>query len=221
MLGREVFLPLDLLLGTALHNCSTMTPPVWVIELMRALEEAHRIARANLNAAQRRQKQAYDVRLREFNLSSGDLVYKVDDSTRVGINKKLTPPWKGPFLVVATNAPLFRIRDRKGDSWQHQDKLKPCRDRAVPLWVRRERSKFFSELDPMPTPVLAPDIQEREPLEREPPEDSDKRWRPGKTRAVDPSQTFLIYSLLVVSSILWICTSSNVLLLVLTRLIMK
>jgi hypothetical protein len=102
---------LDVILGTALHNSSTVTLPVWVIELTRALEEAHRVARANLNAAQKRQKEAYDVRLREFNLSPGDLVYKVDDSTRVGISKKLTPPWKGPFLVVATSAPLFRIRD--------------------------------------------------------------------------------------------------------------
>jgi hypothetical protein len=52
MLGREVFLPLDVLLGSALHNSSPVTPPVRVIELTRALEEAHRVARANLNAAQ-------------------------------------------------------------------------------------------------------------------------------------------------------------------------
>ena len=48
---------------------------------------------------------------------------------------------------MKVKAPLYQIRDRKGDSWQHQDKLKPCRERVVPLWLRRARSQFLSSLD--------------------------------------------------------------------------
>ena len=147
MLGREVFLPVDVLLGTAMYNSTPVSPPEWVKKLTKDLEEAHEEARKNLDAAQRRQKRSYDVCLRDFHLSSGDLVYKVDDSTKVGVSKKLRPPWKGPYLVVQVRAPLFLIRDRKGDSWQHQDKLKPCQDRAVPLWLRRARNRFLTSLD--------------------------------------------------------------------------
>jgi hypothetical protein len=114
----------------------------------------------------RRQKQAYDVRLREFNISPGDLVYKVDDSTRVGISKKLESgkarSWSSPLMPPSSKFETQKVIPGS-------IKTNSSRDRAVPVWVRRERSKFFSELDPMPTLVLVPDIQE----EREPPEDPD------------------------------------------------
>ena len=69
----------------------------------------------------------------------GDLVYKLDSSTKIGQSKKLRAPWKGPYLVVDSTPPLFKIRDRKGDSIIHHDRLKRCNDREIPLWLKRLR----------------------------------------------------------------------------------
>jgi hypothetical protein len=75
----------------------------------------------------------------------GDSVYKRDDTTRVGISKKLCPPWKGPYLVVKVKPPLYVIRDRKRDSTVHHDRLKKCDDRQIPLWLKRARNHLFNQ----------------------------------------------------------------------------
>jgi hypothetical protein len=125
-------------------------------------------------------------------LQAGDLVYQVDDATRVGISKKLCSPWKGPFLVVKAKSPLYLIRNRKKKTWVHHDKLKECR--FVPLWVRRARNKLLAAIDspvdelpedPLDQPIARPTsaVGGREKQQKKTPEptnlveDSTARWR--------------------------------------------
>ena len=34
---------------------------------------------------------------------------------------------------------LYKIKDRKGETVAHHDRLKQCNDRLIPLWMRRMR----------------------------------------------------------------------------------
>ena len=67
----------------------------------------------------------------------GDLVYKLDSAKNVGQSPKLQQVWQDPFLVTKVLSPVsFRICDRKKSYVLHHDKLKPCDDRDIPLWLR-------------------------------------------------------------------------------------
>jgi transposase InsO family protein len=143
MLGREVNMPIDLLLGVADANSDSRMPSDWLNQLSTALESAHHLARVNLRTAQKRQKGIYDLHLREQVYFEGDLVYKIDSSTTVGESKKLRSPYKGPYLVVKSAPPIYTIRGRKGEETLHHDRLKICEDRQVPLWMRRLRHRYF------------------------------------------------------------------------------
>lgn len=56
MLGRDVFQPLELILGTPKLSCEEGEVSQYIKELMETLNIAHDIARANLKATQERQE---------------------------------------------------------------------------------------------------------------------------------------------------------------------
>ena len=71
-------------------------------------------------------------------------MYKIDSSTKVGQSKKLRPVWQGPYLVTKVVSPvLYQIRDRKKLSVIHHDRLKLCKDRDIPMWMRRLRHRLL------------------------------------------------------------------------------
>ena len=147
MLGREVMTPIDLMMGTAQVNLEKFKPAEWVDLLLKTLADTHAFARQELRATQYRQKRDYDLRIQVRKYEVGDLVYMKDDATKVGESKKLRPPWKGPYVVVKSDPPLYTVRGRKGDSIIHHDRLKKCLDREVPIWLRRARNRLFQSLE--------------------------------------------------------------------------
>ena len=42
---------------------------------------------------------------------------------------------------------LYKVADRKKSKVLHHDRLKPCSDRDIPLWLRRKRSRILSDGD--------------------------------------------------------------------------
>lgn len=83
------------------------------------------------------------MRLVEHYYNPDDIVYKLDSTTKVGQSSKLRPPWTGPYLVISCNAPLYTIRDQKKEQVLHHDRLKLCKDRDIPMWLRRLRHRYF------------------------------------------------------------------------------
>jgi hypothetical protein len=80
--------------------------------------------------------------------SEGDIVYRLNEATKVGQSRKLQSPWRGPYLVVSADPPLYTVVDQKERrSTLHHDKLKRCHDRELPLWIRRLRNKYFEEIE--------------------------------------------------------------------------
>ncbi len=144
MLGREVLQPVDLLLGTPEGQRPISTPAPYLQRLVDRLRHIHNMARSHLRTTQVRQKRDYDLRLVEHSYEVGDLVYKLNSATLVGQSNKLKQPWKGPYLITEVLSPvLYRIRDRRGESVIHHDRLSRCEDRIIPLWMRRMRHQFL------------------------------------------------------------------------------
>ena len=73
-------------------------PHKYVKYLLEAMRRAHETARVILKEAQKRQKQAYDKKLRKN--KNRDLVYKLNTTIRVGQSTKLQPNYVGPYLVA-------------------------------------------------------------------------------------------------------------------------
>ena len=111
MLGRETVQLIHILLGTTQERMERFDPDSWIAGLTESLQGVHKLARDNLRVAQFRQKRDYDMRLVESQYHSGDLVYKLDSSTKIGQSRKLRSPWMGPFLVVDSRFPLYKIRN--------------------------------------------------------------------------------------------------------------
>lgn len=133
MLGRELIQPVHLVTGNILGHLSPQTADEWIADLSLRLAEAHACALKNLKQAQHKQKRDYDLRVVEHHYSDGDLVYKLDSTTKVGQSQKLRAPWTGPYLVVAFRPPLYTKRDRQKKHIIHNDKFKMCQDREIPV----------------------------------------------------------------------------------------
>ncbi|XP_062617287.1 uncharacterized protein LOC134278991 [Saccostrea cucullata] len=139
MLGREILLPVDIMMGVG-ENQQPRVPSDYVEELEEVMSQVHTIARENLHGAQMRQKRTYDLQLHNHTYDVGDLVYMIDSSTKIGRSKKLQKPWIGPFVVTQKLSPvLYRIKNRRKEKVVHHDKLKKCSDRDIPVWLTRLR----------------------------------------------------------------------------------
>lgn len=86
------------------------------------------------------------MKLNEKAYSEGYLVYRLNEATTVGQSRKLQSPWKGLYLVISCDPPLYTIMDQKEVQFTlHRDKLKMCNDRELPLWMRRLRNTFSGD----------------------------------------------------------------------------
>lgn len=136
-------MPADILLGLPSVQ-EPQVPIESVVQKEKVLREAFEKVRANLALVQRRQKGVYDKKLFLRVYSKGDLVYKLDESTKIGESKKLRPVLEGPYVVLEAITPsLYRLVNRRKTCVVHHDKLRICRSRGVPYWLRRKRSQLL------------------------------------------------------------------------------
>ena len=112
MLGREVILPADIVMGGVRHKVQAALPEKWVLDLTDKMAILHHEARRHLKASQLHQKKDYDLRTQEYRYLPGDFVYMFDKAKKRGLSPKLQPVWKGPFLVLASRPPVYNIRTR-------------------------------------------------------------------------------------------------------------
>ena len=163
MLGREVVQPEDIVFGIAKANNGEPEPtPEYVRALRRALGEVHSMARERLKTSQQLQKRMYDQKLTHTKYEVGDLVYRRDTANKKGQSPKLKPVWKGPYLVEEVLSPvLVRIGERRKSKVVHHDRVILCRDRTVPLWLRRRRHRLLERGERLTNATLPP-IDENE-----------------------------------------------------------
>ena len=144
MLGREVVKPAEILFGI-------QPPPVTegeaahVQKMDRMLREAHRLARVHLKGNLAYQKKVYDQKTKLETYDVGDFIYKLRMGLKKGLSRKLLSVYEGPYIVTRVISPiLFEIQTRKKKFVVHHDKLRPCFDRIIPIWLRRKRQEILS-----------------------------------------------------------------------------
>ena len=143
MLGREVILPQDLIMNPLVP--AEISPDEWVQKLREKMSRIHHEMRKRFEIGLERQKKLYDLRIHERIYHEGDLVYLREHTTKKGESPKLRPMWKGPYLVVESSPPLYKVKTRKREVVMHHDNLKLCKDRYIPIWLRRARNKYLGQ----------------------------------------------------------------------------
>ena len=139
MLGREINIPAHLMFPLAAVEPVNVNE--YVGTLMRNIEKAHTAARNNLKTSTKRMKRDYDIRILSRNYQEGDVIYLMDTAAITGKCKKLSSPWKGPAVVVnKLSESLFRVKLKNALLVVNHDRMKPCRDRNLPVWVHNWRS---------------------------------------------------------------------------------
>ncbi|XP_053389258.1 protein NYNRIN-like [Mercenaria mercenaria] len=135
MLGREVNTPASLMFPQGQNK--QVSPDEHVTSLVTSLQQAHEVARKTLKTSTKRMKRDHDLRLFERTYQVGDAVYVLDTAAVKGKCKKLCPPWKGPGVIVTRlSSYLFRVKHRNVVFVANHDRLKPCRDRQLPSWIK-------------------------------------------------------------------------------------
>ena len=83
MLGREVTLPVDLMMGNT-KDLPEDIPAEYVSRLRKSLMQTHTLAREKLSSYQMRQQRDYDMKLKVNTYEVGDLVYVLDTARKIG-----------------------------------------------------------------------------------------------------------------------------------------
>ncbi len=159
-MGREVNLPIDLLLGVPLNDEHLAASECdYVADLRERMTAVFETARENLQRNSERQKRDYDVRLSVNNFQQGDLVYMLDSTKVVGQSPKLKANvWQGPCLILRKISDLlFELKpgQKKRAKILHHDRLKPYVSDDIPEWIKKLQAKI--KTGPEDTPPCPPE----------------------------------------------------------------
>jgi hypothetical protein len=140
MLGREVELPIDLIIGVPEDKEKKVSGVEYVEKLRVDLEQVHAVAREHIKCRSDRQKRNYDVKTRMKRYEECDLVWLHNPAKKKGISPKLTRSWEGPYMVIHRLSDVtYRIKGglRAKLKIVHFDRLKPYHGESVPDWVQQ------------------------------------------------------------------------------------
>ncbi|VDI23711.1 Hypothetical predicted protein [Mytilus galloprovincialis] len=112
LFGREVNLPVDLVLGRPETEKSLLhLKTVYAYELSQKLEVIHKFARNKLKLSSDRMKRNYDVGTKMQTFDAGDPVWLHNPRRVKGLCPKLQNNWEGPYIVVnKLNDVIYRIQ---------------------------------------------------------------------------------------------------------------
>lgn len=136
MLGREVEMPLDIVVGLPLQEDfsgsyrENQAPHIGYAERLRyRLETSFEVVRTNLGKQMTRQKHHYDRGSKgTTRYQTGDSVWLYNPTRKIGLSPKLRPTWDGPYVVTKRLTDVtYRIRKnpRCKPKVVHSDRLKP------------------------------------------------------------------------------------------------
>ncbi|XP_063408797.1 uncharacterized protein LOC134692276 [Mytilus trossulus] len=100
LFGREVTLPLQAVIpqpDTEIQE--NRLPDDYVAHLQNKLKENHAFARKALKKISIYQKKRYDLNAKKRIFKRGEAVWIYDPIRKKGVCSKLTPKWKGPFII--------------------------------------------------------------------------------------------------------------------------
>ena len=126
MFGRELRVPLDLLLGRPHADIEELSYLEYGERLRASIATVHDFARDHQQAGSQRTKRRYDIRSEAFTFRKGGLVWLYNPQRKKGKSPKLSRPWEGPYVVVEPlNDVVYRIQrgPRAKPKVVHRDRL--------------------------------------------------------------------------------------------------
>lgn len=142
MMGREVLLPLDVMLGDV-PGAERGRAGEYVAEVRTRLQSSFEQVRDCLKKSGERQRRYYNLNTHGEQLKAGDAVYMMEKTRKVGVSPKLAPKWKGPFLVLKRFGTVYEVLLTTHKSRLiHFDLLKPCHGTELPSWLRKAKRKL-------------------------------------------------------------------------------
>lgn len=147
MLGREVFLPLDIMVGT-IPGDQRLIAPEYIAKLKERLQDSFKVVRDNLRTYAEQNKKYYDLRSHGDDFESGNLVYVMKKTRQKGVSPKLDAKWKGPYVVVKKFGTIYEVQiNRQTSKLYHFDLLKPCFSdiNSVAPWLKRAQKKLLKD----------------------------------------------------------------------------
>ena len=145
MFGRENTLPVDFIAGTAFDNEKFDTHAEYVKTLVSSIEKAHETARKTILSSQIVQKRDYDIKLKATKYNVGDIVYRLNQKAKVGESNKLKEVYSGPYVVSKVLTPVVtQVQNQSKSLNLHNNNIKLCKDRKVPVWVTRLQNKILT-----------------------------------------------------------------------------
>ena len=153
MFGRELSIPIDLLVGHPPHSPPSLCTIQYVEWLKSAMRRAFDFAKKHMNTSVLRQKKTYNKRCKENHIKTGDWVWLYD---HVQSKTKLGKDWQGPFLVLQQITEVtFKIQKDEHTRFKvvHKNDLKKYISDNIPhSWVPQDtmKSKHCStQTDPL------------------------------------------------------------------------
>ncbi|XP_069136668.1 uncharacterized protein [Argopecten irradians] len=132
MLGREINLPLDIMVGGPENEAEVCCYNMYVDWLQHALREAFGLAREKLGVSASRQKNYYDRGLKARKYEIGTFVWRWYPPA---LNNKLGMGWSGPFKVIGKlSSVTYEIQKtpQHRPVTVHVDHIKPYLGREIP-----------------------------------------------------------------------------------------
>ena len=144
MFGREVSMPIDVMIGPP--EDQAMTELDYVKKMQKKLTYAYELARMNLRKSAERQSKYYNKSRHGSNFSLGDLCWYANKLRKKGVSPKLQPKWRGPCLIIKKlNDTIVHIQlSAKKFLTVHTDLLKPCHSPRRPRWLKKAQKSIIS-----------------------------------------------------------------------------
>ena len=144
MLGREITLPVDLVLGVPEEQnveCSNATQ--YAYELTEHIKFVHDFARNRLKLTGQTMQKHYNHRTNHKLYEPGTPVWFHNPKTNKGLSRKLQRQWCGPFIVTdKLNDVIYRIQETPKSTPKvvHHDKIKLYTGDNAPTWFSTSRN---------------------------------------------------------------------------------
>jgi len=138
-LGREVRMPIDLVMGLPLEEAvSDVSPDEYLSKLRQNAALAYQLARKQLYASAERRKKYYDAGVRPERFAVGDWVFYHYPRRYTSRSPKWQKAYTGPYLVTRLIEPVNCVLQKSPRSKPfvvHVDKLKKCLGETPASWL--------------------------------------------------------------------------------------
>jgi len=137
-LGREVYMPLDLLMNVEEESEGTRKSDVFVQQMKERADECYEVAREHLRVAAERRKKTYDIRVKTSEYVAGNWVWYWYPRRYQKKSPKWQKSYTGPYLIVRVIEPVNYVLQKSVRSKPfvvHVDKLKRCFGETPVSWL--------------------------------------------------------------------------------------